>query len=219
MSKTKVNPSGLYLVIDPSVERGILLPKLEESLEAGVDMVQLWNHWPADWDEVNILSFIHTVLKLTSSFEVSVLINEAWQWLKQCPLDGVHFDTVPDDLDEIKREIGRDFMIGLTCGNELKAIQWAARNRLDYISFCSMFPSNSVDRCEIVQPQTVLAARKITDMPIFLSGGIKPAHIAQLNHLHFQGVAVISGIMDAYSPSQSIRAYKEALKNLKTIEG
>ena len=218
MSNMKINPSGLYLVIDPAVERGMLLSKLKESLEAGVDMVQLWDHWPPDWEEANILDLIHAVLKLTSHFEVPVLVNEAWQLLKQCSLDGVHFDTIPDNLDEIKKEIGRDFIVGLTCGNELKTIEWAARNRLDYISFCSMFPSSSVDSCEIVRPESVLAARQITAMPIFLSGGISPDHIAQLNHLHFQGVAVISGIMDADAPSKSVRAYKEALKHLKPIE-
>ena len=218
MMNAKRNLSGLYLVVDPSVEYDILFPKLRESLEAGIDVLQLWNHWPLDWSEHDRLKLIREVLILTSSFNVPVLINEEWQLLKGCSLDGVHFDTVPNHLDQIKQEIGRDFIIGLTCGNDLKSIQWAEEHGLDYISFCSMFPSSSVETCEIVRPASVLEARKITPMPIFLSGGIHPHHMAQLGYLDFQGVAVVSGVMNSESVTERVTAYKMALKNSKIIK-
>lgn len=211
--------SGLYLVVDPGIGYDKLFPKLRESLEAGVNVLQLWNHWPARWTNSDRLALIHEVLELTSSFNVPVLINEEWQLLKQCSLDGIHFDTVPNHLDRIKEEIGRDFIVGLTCGNDLKSIQWAEEHELDYISFCSMFPSSSVQTCEIVRPESILEARKITSMPIFLSGGIHPGHIAQLGYLHFQGVAVISGIMNSDSITERVGAYKMALKDLKIMKG
>ena len=208
---------GIYLVIDPAMERAVLFPKLQEALEAGVNILQLWNHWPTDATPEDKHQLIDEVLQLAAPFNVPVLVNEEWQWLHQTNLHGVHFDAIPNDWDMIRRTFDREVIVGLTCGNDAERIRWAEEQQVDYISFCSMFPSDSVDTCEIVRPDSVVAARKITQMPIFLSGGINPQHMIALNTLDFQGVAIISGIMCANSITERIRAYQQALENTKKI--
>ena len=208
---------GVYLVIDPAMNRDALFLKLREALEAGVSIVQLWNHWPAKATPEDKRQLINEVLQLAETFDVPVLINEEWQWLNQTNLHGVHFDAIPDDWDTIKQTIGREVMVGLTCGNDTGRIRWAEDQQLDYISFCAMFPSSSVDTCEIVRPDSVLEARKLTQLPIFLSGGINPQNLETLKALDFQGVAVISGIMSADSVTERIHAYQQALENTKKL--
>ena len=208
---------GVYLVIDPAMERARLFPKLREALEAGVNILQLWNHWAPDATPEDQRQLIEDVLQLAEPFDVPVLINEEWQWISQTHLHGVHFDAIPNDWETIKQTFDREVVVGLTCGNDTERIRWAEAQQLDYISFCAMFPSNSVDTCEIVRPDSVLEARKITQMPVFLSGGINPQNISALNTLDFQGVAVISGIMGADSVTERIHAYQQALKNTKKI--
>ncbi|MEQ9437916.1 MAG: thiamine phosphate synthase [Cyclobacteriaceae bacterium] len=207
--------AGVYLVIDPAMERARLFPKLREALEAGVNILQLWNHWPTDATPEDQRQLINEVLQLAAPFNVPVLINEAWQWINQTHLHGVHFDAIPHDWDTIKTTFDREVLVGLTCGNDVERIRWAEEQQLDYISFCAMFPSSSVDTCEIVRPDSVLEARKITTMPVFLSGGINPQNMNAFNSLDFQGVAVISGIMRADSVTERIHAYQQALKTLR----
>ena len=209
---------GIYLVLDPALKREVLIPKLQEALEAGINLVQLWNHWPPKATHEEKRKLIEEVISIALPFDVPVLINKEWAWLRHTNLHGVHFDSIPKGLEQIKQVIGRNFITGLTCGNTPEQIRWAEAQQIDYISFCSMFPSSSVDTCEIVRPGSVLKARKITQIPIFLSGGIHPDNIDKLSHLDFQGLAVISGIMNTASVNNSIRAYKKALEKTKKIQ-
>ena len=40
---------GVYLVADPAMQGNLLFSKLQEALGAGVDVLQLWNHWPPEF--------------------------------------------------------------------------------------------------------------------------------------------------------------------------
>lgn len=135
--------------------------------------------------------------------------------LKTHAFDGVHFDTIPDNYDEIISEVNRDFIKGVTLGNELDVVRKAEELNFDYLSFCSMFPSQTTDSCEIVRPETVKKCREMTGMPLFLAGGIRPDNVNLLSDLSFQGIAVISGIMSAESPKEALKEYQNQLKTIQ----
>ncbi|MCG2590927.1 thiamine phosphate synthase [Rhodohalobacter sulfatireducens] len=204
---------GIYLVLDPSINKTELLEKLEQALNGGVDIIQIWNNWPESISHSGKVEFIEEILDLTKRHNVPVLMNNDWKMLKETDMDGVHLDQIPEDYDQIQSKIQRDFIAGITCSNNLEVIQWAENHDIDYISFCSMFPSNSVDSCEIVRTETVRKAREITDIPLFVSGGITPKNLSELDDLDFQGVAVISGILTSDSPRIMANEYKKKLKN------
>lgn len=208
----KENLSGVYLVVDPSMDPKRLLENVEQSLKGGVEILQIWNHWPEGISQYDKEQFITYIIEMTDKYEVPVLINDDWELLQNTDLDGVHFDSKPDDIDRIRERIGRDFIAGITCSNNLEVIAWAEQNDFDYVSFCAMFPSPSVGSCEIVRPDTVRRAREITDMPLFLSGGITPEKIDELEGLEFNGVAVISGILKDDEPKERASNYKQALR-------
>lgn len=201
---------GVYLVLDPAMDEALLLSKLESALCGGLSVLQIWNNWS---EGTNKLNLIGAIAKLSKPYNVPLLINEDWQLLIDTPdLDGVHFDDVPQDYDDIKRKINRPFKAGITCSGNLKTVYWAEDNHLNYVSFCAMFPSPSAGSCDIVMPETVKQARGITSMPIFVSGGITPDNIVELkSRTPFDGVAVISGILSAHNPQEKVQTYKDAL--------
>jgi len=205
---------GVYLVVDPAMDRALLLSKLTPALEAGVKAVQLWNNWLPGADK---LSCIADVAALCQAKGVPVLIDNDWELLVNSPyLNGVHFDSIPANYKEIQKKIGRHFIAGITCSGNLEVVQWANENNLDYISFCAMFPSSSAGSCDIVMPATVKEAGRLTDLPIFVSGGITPDNIISLQKLTpFDGVAVISGIMSANDPYENVKLYENALSVTK----
>lgn len=209
-NQTKIT-GGVYLVLDPAVEQSVLLVKLEAALKGGLQVVQIWNHWPAGSDKLMLISAISRLCKM---YSVPLLINEDWTLLQQTDdLDGVHFDGIPADLGAIRASAIRPFIAGITCSGDLDTVAWAHANQLDYISFCAMFPSLSAGTCNIVMPETVRTARGMTDMPIFISGGITPENTSLLKQqIPFDGVAVISGVLSAEDPEQKVREYHQALK-------
>lgn len=206
---------GVYLVVDPAMEEKVLLEKVAQALDGGVQVLQIWNHWPVNFTSADKQRLVAEMIKISSPYDMPVLINEAWELLRHTALDGVHFDSIPADYEQIKKEIGRTFISGITCSNDLAVIQWAEEHSFDYVSFCSMLPSSSVDSCEIVRPETVQKAREITQMPLFLSGGITSHNLETFSALDFNGVAVISGILSADSPKASAVLYQNALQNIQ----
>jgi len=208
---------GVYLVVDPKKDWKELLNKLKQALEGGVSIVQVWNHWADDLSPDEQLNFIRQIKQLAAQFEVPVLMNEDWQLALKADLDGVHFDQIPENWEAVKQQL-ESKIIGLTVGNDLERIQWAASQQLDYLSFCAMFPSPSVDSCEIVNSDSVLRARELMDLPLFLSGGIRPDNLHELKKLDFQGVAIISGIMSSGDPKSAVQAYVDQLVRLEKVK-
>jgi thiamine-phosphate pyrophosphorylase len=199
---------GLYLVVDPAAGLSCLLPKIKQALDGGVDIIQLWNHWP---DIRAQIKMIHTICALAHSYHVPVIMNVHWERLLDTPLQGIHFDSIPTDWTTIKNTIGHAFITGLTCGNDFKTAVWAMENNIDYISFCSMFPSSTANSCELVNPEVIKRARQISDIPIFVSGGITPHNITSLQTLHINGIAVVSGILKANDPQEAAQNFKQSL--------
>jgi thiamine-phosphate pyrophosphorylase len=201
---------GIYLVLNPAIDKGLLLAKLANALTGGINVVQIWNNWTAGADKPEL---IKAIAELCMPYHVPVLINQEWQLLTQTKyLQGVHFDAIPDDFADIKQTIGKPFLAGITCSGDLDTVRWADSNRFDYVSFCSMFQSASAGTCSIVSPATVTMAREITTMPLFVSGGITPENAQSLKaETEFDGVAVISGILSADDPEQKVKQYHNAL--------
>lgn len=199
---------GIYVVIDPAMDEAVLLNKLQRILPKQIAAVQIWDHFE---EGQAIEQLIQNIYAVCAPYKTPVLINNRWEYLKSSALDGVHFDSIPANLDGIKKQINRDFILGLTCGNDLGRVRWATEHEADYISFCSMFPSSSADDCEIVSLKTIKEASSLFNKPLFLAGGIQPKNLNQLDELKYDGIAVISGIMNAEHPDLRIDEYRQHL--------
>ena len=213
-SNTKLHTitGGVYLVLDPAMDRQKLMKALQQALEGGADVLQVWNNWPRGFTIHQKERLVNKIVSLAENCGVPVLINQEWELLKTTRLHGVHFDEIPPDFGLIKRTIDRPFLVGITSSNNLDVIHWANHHQADYISFCSMFPSESAGNCEIVRPETVQEARKRTRLPLFVSGGVTPQNLAEFTGFGINGVAVISGILGSEDPSKAVADYKNALK-------
>ncbi len=204
----KIN-TGVYLVVDPAMEESTLLQKLQMCLHEKLAAVQIWDNFRPD---SNVESIVREICHLCHEKNVPVLINNTWEFLNVYPLDGVHFDQIPENFTQIKLEIKKSFLVGITCTNDLSIVHWADTNQIDYVSFCSVFPSSTSNGCELVDFNTIREASKVSKLPIFLAGGINPENLVTLNELKYAGIAVISGVMNSDMPDQSIRAYYKNIK-------
>lgn len=204
--------NGIYLIIDPSMDRNILISKLEKIIYEDIAAIQIWDNFKQN---ENPIELINEIIQLCHTQNIPVLINNRWELLKNTSLDGVHFDKKQDNILQLKHELCRDIIIGITCNNDLSIVKWSNENGLDYISFCSMFSSKTANSCELVSFNTIKEARKITSLPIFLAGGIKPENIDKLNELDYSGIAVVSGIMNEEKPVDALKRYQQKIKILK----
>jgi thiamine-phosphate pyrophosphorylase len=201
---------GVYLVIDPSMTEVTLLDKLERVLSGSMAALQIWDNYPENEPS---LALIEKICALCHSQDVPVFLNNRWEYICKTPADGVHFDGIPTDFNAIRKALPATTLFGLTCNNDLEDIKWAEANHLDYISFCSVFPSSTSNSCELVRFETIQKASEITSMPVFLAGGIRPDNLGKLSNLRFSGIAVVSGIMSAEDPQQALIQYNNKLNS------
>lgn len=198
---------GVYVVIDPGMEQERILSQLEKVKKKPLAAIQIWNN-----PNAKITShLIESILALFKDTKIPVLINNEWAYLKEFDLDGVHFDTLPTDLEQINKEVNRKFIKGITLANDLGGLSEIEAMGFDYLSFCSVFPSSTSNSCDLVDFKTIQDCKEQTDLPIFLSGGITPENLNQLRHLHYDGVAIVSGIMKASDPEKAIENYSNEL--------
>jgi thiamine-phosphate pyrophosphorylase len=185
---------GIYLILDPSMNRSI----------------QIWDNFPSADDPVPL---VKEILELCHPTNIPVLVNNRWDLLMEADLDGIHLDEIPEDLGAMRQKVGRNIIVGITCSNDPSIPRWAEKNELDYLSFCSMFPSSTASSCELVSHDTVKSVRKTSSLPIFLAGGIRPENLELLDRLDYSGIAVVSGIMSVEDPRQAIKNYQGHKQN------
>ncbi|MBO9634911.1 MAG: thiamine phosphate synthase [Chitinophagaceae bacterium] len=211
--KTPTIAGGVYLVIDPSALNIDAIQKIRQALQSGLAAIQLWNHWAGAGSKVET---VQKMLELARPFNVPVLINENWELLLETDADGIHFDQPSDNLGLIRKAVNRPIITGITCGNDLATVQFAIDREMDYISFCSVFPSGTANSCEWVKPDTIKAARAMSSMPIFAAGGITAENLHQILATGLDGIAVINSIMKAKDPATVTSNFNKILQHQKT---
>ncbi|MFC5626773.1 thiamine phosphate synthase [Algoriphagus winogradskyi] len=210
--KAKIN-SGIYLVIDPSMEESTLLESLEKAISAKPCALQIWDNFPSS---VQVAPLICKIKEICRGTGIPILMNNHPEWAELFDMDGIHFDELsPDHTVSFPKLKQQGKLIGVTINNDLNLIKAAIRANVDYLSFCSMFPSSTANSCDLVEFETVQKTRKLTSIPIFLAGGITTQRIEHLKPLEFDGIAVVSGVMKAADPETAISQYKQLLTDLK----
>ena len=200
---------GIYLVIDPSMEFSFLMDRLRQVVKKRIVAVQIWDNFRSTEDIAIVSS---AVLNLCREEGIPVLLNNRWKEAVVLGLDGVHFDVIPDDWALFKEKHVQDMLVGLTVNNDLEVAKWAVEEDLDYVSFCSMFPSATANSCDLVAKESV---RKLTDkydIPVFLAGGVRPSNLGELYDLDYHGIAVVSGVMAADNPADAVELYYGQMK-------
>ncbi len=216
---------GLYFVVDiNSVEKfGVekLCQIIERAIKGGVDLIQIWAE-KTNWKEnfQRLFDVAMKIIEISHKYNVPVLVANDVELCVKLKADGVHLDgyEIPDKSGfEIKKIIGEDKIVGVTCGNDIKKIEWAKENGVDYISFCSVFPSSSVDSCEIVPLEMIKKAKETlgSDFPVFASGGITLENVEEVLSAGADGIAVVSALLKAENPEDISLKFKEKISVAK----
>lgn len=203
--------SGLYLVVDSSIELNELLRRVEKAIKGGVDILQLWSNWRT-YEEGKKIAI--ELLKLAKKYSVPLLINNDHRLALEIGADGVHFDGYEILPNEVKK-INPKMIVGYTIGNNLERAIWAEKVGADYISFCACFPTSSVDSCEIVPLSVVGEAKRRLKIPVFASGGINLKNIDSVLEKGVDGIAVISAVLKAEDPEEAAKKFKEKILSYK----
>ena len=128
---------------------------------------------------------------------------------------GLHLGWRGPSVEDARDHLGPDVLLGYSAHDEIGLGGDRASN-VDYYFFSPVYPTSSKPD----QPPAGIAALRsfcqtAAPAPTFALGGITPERVPACREAGAEGVAVLSGIMEADVPVAATRAYLRALSGVR----
>lgn len=131
-------PRGLYAVTPDIADTDLLREMVQGCLEGGARVVQYRNKVaPAKLRNQQA----QALLPLCRAFQVPLIINDDVKLCLALDADGVHIGKTDGDVAAIRRRIGADKILGVSCYNQFALAQHAHAAGADYVAFGACFAS------------------------------------------------------------------------------
>jgi thiamine-phosphate pyrophosphorylase len=202
----------LYVILDAAL---ITSPERDCALslaEAGVRLVQYRNKAAV------ARQYLDTSRKLAETLRphgASFLVNDRPDVAFLSGASGVHVGQDDLDVEQARRIVGRDKLVGVSTHN-LEQFERAAATSADYIAVGPVFcTSSKANPDPVVGLDFIRNVRRLTDKPVIAIGGISLERAASVIEAGADTAAVISGILSAPDPAQRARQYIETLETAK----
>lgn len=196
----------LYAVSDRSLaKKQTLYEQIKEALKGGVTIVQLREKNLA---EEEFVEEAVRIKELCHSYHVPLIINDSVEVALKSGADGVHVGNEDEPVAEIRKRVGKDFIIGATA-KTVKQAQDAEKAGADYLGVGAVFPSPTKKDAIRITKEQLRAICSSVSIPAVAIGGISLDNVMELKGDGMQGIAVVSAIFAA----EDIKAATVDLKN------
>jgi thiamine-phosphate pyrophosphorylase len=198
--RAKLARSRLYFVTDPVSEDA-----LDAALRGGVDIVQLRGKELADDEVVRAAETFRSACERHGALFV---LNDRPELVEPCGADGVHVGQDDVSVDEARRLVGPDRLVGLSthARDEMEKAGTA-----DYLGVGTVFATPTKADDGALGVELLRVARYAARLPWFAIGGIDRSNVDEVVANGAHGVAVVRAIRDADDPEAAARALGEAL--------
>jgi thiamine-phosphate pyrophosphorylase len=198
----------LYAVTDEAVlPNARLVSVIESVLDAGVRFLQLrFKQTPFQ----ERLELGRNIRELCSRYGAFLVVNDSPELASEISADGVHLGVDDARVDEAKRILGHNAIIGVSAyGGKEETGRWNKKD-VSYIGLLSPYPSTTKEKVSIELPRFKEVVRE-SRVPVYGIGGITPDRVEELMDAGCQGVAVISAIFGTPDPCKAAKEFLEAL--------
>lgn len=184
----------LYAVTDRTwVGKMTFLEQIEAALKNGVTMLQLREK---SISEDAFAAEALPVKKLCRQYNVPLIINDSVNVAVKIGADGVHVGMEDQPVAAIRRQMGKDFIIGATA-KTVEQAQAAQRAGASYLGVGAIFPSPTKKNAIRITKEQLQEITAAVSIPCVAIGGITPDNILELQGTGIAGVAVVSAIFAA----------------------
>ncbi len=187
--------SSLYAILDAEAVDAAgknLLSVARELREAGVELLQYRDKLATRDAMFANARQIHAIFERTAT---TLILNDSPEVCVAAAWDGVHVGQGDSSVEQARRVVGPDRIIGVSTHNEAE-VRSAQLSEADYIAIGPVFLTASKRDTEAeVGLAGVAMARALTDKPLVAIGGIGHEQAAAVLHAGADAVAVISALL------------------------
>ena len=200
----------LYLVTNSDkYSEEEFLQRVEDSLKAGVDLLQLREK---DKTDLEILELGKKVKNLCDQYKVPMLVDDKAHlaWALSC---GVHVGS--DDLPvRLCRELlGPKPIIGATAKSVERARNAEACGA-NYLGVGAIFETKTHVKTKITSVETFKEIKKAVAIDVYAIGGLNYDNVDILKGSNADGICVVRAIMDADDVFEETKKLKEKIQDI-----
>lgn len=185
------------------------------ALEGGCRWIQLRMKDATD-DEVRPIA--HEIRKLCTEYDAKFILDDRVNLVIETGADGVHLGKNDMPVDEARKMLGRNKIIGGTA-NTFEDVERLSRQGADYIG-CGPFRFTTTKKnlspvLGLEGYRDITAQMKAHDiqLPIVAIGGILHQDIPAIMQTGVTGIAVSGAILNAENPVEEMRLFISATDN------
>lgn len=184
----------LYAVTDRAwTGKKSLYEQVESALKGGATCVQLREK------ELNDEDFLAEALEISAlckQYSVPLFINDNVEIAIKCKADGIHVGQEDMAVDQVRKRVGNDMMIGVSAHSIEEALE-AVKNGADCLGVGAMFSTSTKTDVDVLPKEILRDICTTVDVPVVAIGGISKSNISQLAGTGVDGVALVSAIFAA----------------------
>ncbi|HAH19157.1 MAG TPA: thiamine phosphate synthase [Eubacterium sp.] len=201
----------LYGITDRSWLNGRTLSEVvKESLEGGVTIIQIREK---DIDEKNFLEEAKEIKKICEKFNVPLIINDNVEIAKMVDADGVHLGQDDMDIEEARKILGPEKIIGITA-KTIEQAKEAQMKGADYLGSGAIYTSGTKQNAKRLTVENLKAICASVEIPVVAIGGLTYDNIDVLKDSGISGIAVVSAIYASTDIKTDTIKLKEKTRNL-----
>lgn len=207
---------NLYLITDRNQSGGMrLIDVVEEALKGGVRGVQLREK---DLSSRELYELAYDMRKLTTNYGAKLMINDRVDIALAVDADGVHLGLNSMPIHRVRKLLGNNKLIGLSCHNQVNALM-AQENGADFITFGPVYYTPS--KANYGLPVGIEKLDTVTHMlkiPVFALGGINQENIHEVVAAGTAGISLVSAIIASDDPRRVAEAMIAMLPPFRSRE-
>lgn len=181
----------LYGITDRSwLNERTLSEVVKESLEGGVTILQLREK---DIDEKFFVEEAKELKTLCGQYNVPLIINDNVEIAKKIDADGVHLGQGDMDIEEARKILGPEKIIGITA-KTIEQAKEAQMKGADYLGSGAIYTSGTKQNAKRLSVEELKSICASVEIPVVAIGGLTYENIDVLKDSGISGIAVVSAI-------------------------
>ncbi|MGK2932193.1 MAG: thiamine phosphate synthase [Solirubrobacterales bacterium] len=204
LRRERLRNARLYFVCDARPHGEDPEPLLKAALDGGADIIQLREK---SGDMRMIDRAAQTFRRLADNYGVPFIVNDDPEYAVACRADGVHIGQDDMTVEETRRIVGNDVLVGLSTHS---TEQIAAASGVDHISVGPVWETPTKQGRPAVGLELVRHAAETTTIPFFAIGGIDLDNIGGVLAAGARRVCVVRAIRDSPDPTRMAAELRRA---------
>lgn len=200
--KFKPEMLNLYAITDRDClrDKDIKL-QVELAIQGGATIIQLREK---NISTEKLAEIADMLVPVCHRHGVPLIVNDDWKAAVMSGADGVHVGPEDASAEEIRRNTGKDFIIGVTA-KTIEQAKKAESDGADYIGVGAVFLSPTKKNAVRITPDELREICRSVNVPAVAIGGIAKENLWEIRGCGNRGIAVVSAVFGADNPYSASR--------------